>query len=159
MRTDSAQSRRLLFDLPASREDAAQVSPDGNWLAFSSNLTGRYEVYVSRFPNPGRRVQVSLGGGTEPVWSPDNSELFYWINNTMMAASVETAGEFRVIERQVLFTGRYLRWVYHPQYDVHPDGQTFVMVANWGAGISQRVVVVVNWFDELRRLVRRGAGG
>jgi serine/threonine-protein kinase len=157
MRTDGSDPPRLLFDLPLSLEDAARISPDGNWLAFSSNITGQYEIYVSRFPNPGRRIPVSRGGGTEPAWSPDGRELFYWNGNDMMAASVETTGEFRVLDRQVLFTGRYMRWHYHTNYDVHPDGQRFVMIASWGAGVSQRVVVVVNWFEELQRLVRGGS--
>ena len=157
MRTDGSDPPRLLFDLPSSLEDAARISPDGNWLAFSSDLTGQYEIYVSRFPNPGRRIPVSLGGGTEPAWSRHGRELFYWNGDDMMAASVETAEEFRVLGRQVLFTGRYVRWHYHTNYDIHPDGQRFVMVASWGAGVSQRVVVVVNWFEELRRLVRGGS--
>ena len=50
-----------------------------------------------------------------------------------------------------------MKWHYHTNYDVHPDGQRFVMLASWGAGVSQRVVVVVNWFEELRRLVRGGS--
>jgi hypothetical protein len=100
---------------------------------------------------------VSRGGGTEPAWSRHGRELFFWNGDDMMAASVETTGEFRVLDRQVLFTGRYMRWHYHTNYDVHPDGQRFVMVASWGAGVSQRVVVVVNWFEELQRLVRGGS--
>lgn len=75
----------------------------------------------------------------------------------MMVATVDTADELAVIDRQVLFTGRYLKWHYHTNYDVHPDGQRFVLVARWGAGTAQRAVVVVNWFEELRRLVRRGS--
>lgn len=156
MRTDGGEPPRPLFDLPSSLEDAARISPDGKRIAFASNLTGRYEIYISRFPDPGRRIQVSFGGGTEPAWSPDGREVFYWNGNDMMAASV-TPGGLRVLDRQVLFTGRYARWVYHTNYDAHPDGQRFVMVANWGAGASQSVVVIVNWFEELRRLFRGGS--
>jgi serine/threonine-protein kinase len=154
VRADGSEPPRQLFDMPSSLEDAARISPDGNWLAFSSTLTGRYEVYVTRFPTPGRRFPVSLDGGTEPAWSPDGSEIFYRNGDDMIAAAVETTDEFRVLDRQVLFTGRYMRWPNHTNYDIHPDGQRFVLVAQWGTGVSQRVVVVVNWFEEMRRLMR-----
>jgi Tol biopolymer transport system component len=157
MRLDGSEPPRVLLDLPSSLEDAARLSPDGNWLAFSSDLTGQYEIYVIAFPNPGRRVPVSLGGGTEPAWSPDGTELFYWNGDDLMTATVSAEGEVRVLDRKVLFTGRHVRWHFHTDYDVHPDGRRFVLIASRGVGTSQRVVAVLNWFDELRRLVREGS--
>jgi Tol biopolymer transport system component len=144
---------RRLFDLPASQEEAPRISPDGRWLAFSSDLSGRYEIYVTSFPEPGARRPVSLDGGTEPVWSRDGRELFYRRGREMIVASVETRLEFRVRERSVLFEGPYIQWRYHSDYDVHPDGRHFVMVKPGAEEQSARLVVVLNWFEELERLM------
>ena len=78
-------------------------SPDGRWLAYVSDLSGMNEVYVNSFPDPGGRRQVSIDGGTEPVWSPDGTELFYRNGAALMAAAVETTPDFRVRSREVLF--------------------------------------------------------
>lgn len=144
---------RRLFALPTSQEEAPRISPDGRWLAFSSDLSGRYEIYVTSFPEPGARRPVSLDGGTEPVWSRDGRELFYRRGREMIVASVETRLEFRVRERSVLFEGPYVQWRYHSNYDVHPDGQHFVMVKPGAEEQSARLVVVLNWFEELERLM------
>ena len=138
------------FQVP-SEEDAPALSPDGRWLAYASDMSGRYEIYVNSFPDPGLRIPVSLTGGTEPVWSRDGSELFYRNGSELIAVDVETRPRFRVRNREVLFEGPYTLWPYHSNYDVHPDGQRFVMIKPY-EGDSPRLVVVLNWFDELRRL-------
>jgi serine/threonine-protein kinase len=152
---DGASAPRPFFQLP-SQEESPEVSPDGHWLAYASDMSGRYEVYVSGFPEPGRRRQVSLDGGTEPVWSRDGNELFYRSGEALVAAAVETTPDFRVLAREVLFEGSYSLWPYHSNYDVLPNGQTFVMIKPV-EDESARLVVVLNWFEELRRLMEGGS--
>jgi Tol biopolymer transport system component len=106
---------RRFLDLPTSREDAPAISPDGRWLAYDSDLSGQYEVYVNGFPDPGRRRKVSVDGGTCPVWSRDGSELFYCVNNALVAARVSTTGGFTVQDRTVLFESGCGGWPYHAE--------------------------------------------
>jgi dipeptidyl aminopeptidase/acylaminoacyl peptidase len=135
---------------PPHSELAPALSPDGRWLAYASDLSGRSEVYVNGFPDPGGRRQVSVDGGTEPVWSRDGSELFYRSGAALMVAAVETTPDFRVRSRQMLFEGPYTHRRYHSNYDVHPDGEWFVMIKP-AEEESARLVVVLNWSEELRR--------
>jgi serine/threonine-protein kinase len=135
-----------IFELP-SNEDAAALSPDGNWLAYVSDLSGQAEVYVSRFPDAAGRRTVSLDGGTEPMWSRDGTELFYWTGEGLVAARIRTNPEFEVTRRTVLFTGPYQQWPFHAAYDVHPDGDRFVFVRG-GESPPSQLVVVANWFAE-----------
>jgi serine/threonine-protein kinase len=149
--TEGELEARPFFQIPSS-EDAPGLSPDGRWLAYASDMSGRYEIYVNSFPDPGRRIPVSLDGGTEPVWSRDGSELFYRNGPELIAVDVETMPSFRVRSREVLFEGSYALWPYHSNYDVHPDGRRFVMIKPFES-IEARMVVVLSWFDELLRLM------
>jgi serine/threonine-protein kinase len=120
-------------------------------MAYISDESGRFEVYVRPYPGPGGRWQVSLDGGTEPVWSPTGREIFYRNGDQMMAATVTTTGAFEVGARTQLFEGSY--HVTNQQitgYDVSRDGRTFVMLQTV-QGTSQTVFVTLNWFDQLRR--------
>jgi serine/threonine-protein kinase len=151
---DGARTPRPFLNFPASREEAPAISPDGRWLAFSSDLSGQYEVYVNGFPDPGRRRKISLDGGMCPVWSRDGRELFYRVGKAVVVATVSTASGFDVLSRTVLFEGNYSEWPYHADHDVAPDGQRFVMVRRDEAqGI--RLVVVLNWFTEMRQMTTR----
>ena len=106
------------------------------------------------FPGPGGRVQVSTGGGTEPVWSRDGRRLFYRGEAQLMSAQVRTSPTFAVARRDTLFADTY---VYasnpHANYDVMPDGEHFVFLASDNAA---ELMVVSNWTAELRA---RMAGG
>ena len=109
------------------------VSPDERWLAFASDRSGRNEVYAQRLTGEGEALQVSLGGGTEPVWSPSGGEIFYRTGRgaeaVMMTARVETDAELRVVSRGELFSmGDMATSSVHQNYDVSPDGETFVIV-------------------------------
>ncbi len=131
------------------------LSPDGRWLAYVSDETGRAEVYVRAFPEGGARWQVSTDGGTEPVWSRDGRELFYRSGPALMAAPIDAGEAFHVGPREELFVGPYHRKMRWAQYDVHPDGDHFVMIKS--GGLSNRLVVVLNWFQELeRRMAAQG---
>jgi Tol biopolymer transport system component len=145
---------RRFLDLPTSREDAPVISPDGRWIAYDSDLSGQYEVYVNGFPDPDRRRKVSVDGGICPVWSRDGRELFYCVDNALVAARVSTTGGFTVQDRTVLFESGCGGWPYHADYDVTPDGQRFVM--NRRVEVPDvRFVVVLDWFSEMLEAVER----
>ncbi len=135
-------------------EGRAAFSPDGDWLVYVSNESGRSEVYVQPFPGPGKRWQISPEGGSFPVWSADGTELFYrqpdgWI----MSVVVETEPVFVAKDPQRLFEGRFTG-----SFDVTADGQRFVMaqsVEDLGALVTE-LRVVLNWFEELKRLAPSG---
>jgi Tol biopolymer transport system component len=130
-------------------ERAAAVSPDGQWLAYVSDESGRDEVYVRAFPVPDAALRVSEGGGREPRWAPSGGELLYRSEAGMVAAAVGTASPMTVGRREVLFDDRlYVALPNGTGYDVHPDGRRLLMVRR-GAE-SREVVVVLNWFDRLR---------
>jgi serine/threonine-protein kinase len=139
----------------ASRFDEgwAMPSPDGKWLAFSSDESGRQEVYVHPMSPDGVKVQVSIDGGGEPVWAANGRELFYRKLTGgaahLVAAELELAGEARVVKRTVLFdASEYEPAQPHASYDVSPDGQSFVMLRRSPA---THIVVIQN----VQELVRR----
>jgi Tol biopolymer transport system component len=113
-------------------------------------------VYVSPYPKPDVRYLISEEeGGGQPVWSPDGTELFYRSGNRMMLVSVQTDPTFRHGRPEVLFEGRYVSsrinpW--NPYYDISADGQQFLMIKNV-EGRTGQINVVLNWFEELKRLV------
>ncbi len=129
-------------------EFAPDVAPDGNWVAYTSDESGRFEVYVRSFPEPAGKVQVSLTGGTEPRWSRDGRELFYRNGDQMMVARVSSQPAFTVLQRAELFRGSFPSNPYFAQYDVAPDGQHFLVTQ--GPQDSRDLIVVLNWFDQLR---------
>jgi len=131
-------------------EGAAMFSRDGRFLAYVSNGSGRAEVYVQAFPGPGGRWQVSTDGGTEPVWSRSGDELFFRSAERMMVVPVETEPTFAATKPRSLFEDTYDKhgW-FIANYDVSPDGQSFLMVKGGGEEEAQ-LVVVQNWPELLR---------
>jgi serine/threonine protein kinase/Tol biopolymer transport system component len=130
-------------------ERSPMLSPDGRWLAYVSDDSGRSEIYVRTFSDlSGSRWQVSTDGGTEPLWAKNGKELFYRGSNRFFSASIETEPTFKVGTREALFEDVYWNSAVHTLYDIHPDGKRFVMVK----GLQQRseLIVVQNWFEELR---------
>jgi serine/threonine-protein kinase len=138
---DSARQPVPLLQNPAN-EVAPALSPDGRWLAYVSNESGRAEVYVRSFPGMEARSQVSVEGGTEPVWSPRGGELFYRSGPMLIAARVRAGTTFEVLGRTQLFTdAAYEADLTHQVYDVAPDGQHFVMVRNVGSATHLTVTL------------------
>jgi hypothetical protein len=139
-------------------ETAPVFSPDGHWLAYMSNESGRNEVYVQPYPGPGRKYQISTEGGTEPVWNRNGRELFYRQGNNMMAVDIATRPSFAVGKARMLFEGQYLPTRQTiPNYDVSPNGQRFLMVKKIGKEkTATQIVVIQNWFEELKQKVPTG---
>ncbi len=136
-------------------EHGGEISPDGQWLAYQSDESGEDRVYVRPFPDVAAgRFPISAGRGTEPVWAPDGSELFYRDGESLMAVPIRTEPSFQAGYPRVLFSDNYSVRLGR-MYDVAPDGRGFLMikpVATDGLAGSQ-VVLVQNWFEELERLV------
>jgi serine/threonine-protein kinase len=140
-------------------ESVPRFSPDGRWLAYISNESGRYEIYVQPYPGPGGKWQISTEGGTEPTWNPNGRELFYRSGDKMMAVDIATQPSFAAGTPRVLFEGRYeLSPATTPNYDVSPDGQRFLMLkpAEASEAAPTQINVVLNWFEELKRRVPTG---
>jgi serine/threonine-protein kinase len=137
----------------------AEFSPDGRWLAYTSNESGAKEVYVLPFPGPGEKHRISSTGGVNPAWSHDGRQLFYLRRNraasrSMMTVDVSTTGEFKAGAPRVLFEGPYQASVPVRSFDVTPDGQ-FIMVRTQDPPDQPvtRVNVVLGWAEELKRRV------
>jgi serine/threonine-protein kinase len=111
-------------------ETAARVSPDGRWIAYTSDESGRSEVYLDSYPRPGRRVSVTSNGGAHPVWRGDGRELYYWNDGRLVAVRLDPMrGETApaVGAPIVLFRARYYIGP-NTMYDVSPDGERFVII-------------------------------
>jgi eukaryotic-like serine/threonine-protein kinase len=135
-------------------EAALSFSPDGRWVAFQSDESGRNEVYVQPFPGPGSKVLVSIQGGAEPVWSRDGHELFYRSGDQLIAVAVMLQPTFRASKPQVLFEKPYWRFGFLRNYDVTSDGRRFLFLKeSEQAASATHIEVVLNWQEELKRLV------
>lgn len=130
------------------------VSPDGRFLAYISNESGTWEIYVRPFPGPGGgKWKISNEGGIQPVWARSGREIFYRNGDKMMAIATETEPAFRAGTPVVLFEGKFHRPdVAFAQYDVAADGKHFVMIQDVESGPTQ-IHVVLNWFEELKQRV------
>jgi len=135
-------------------ERTPTLSPDDRWLAYSSNESGPYEIYVVSLPEGTGKRTVSIGGGTEPVWSRSGGEIFYRRGDgQMVAVAVETEPTFSVGQTTELFQADGFRSnVSHPQYDVTRDGQRFMMIRDL-EDEANKLIIVLNFFDELKRRV------
>ena len=145
---------------PASDEQHPTVSPDGHWLAYTSDRSGRPEVYVERFPEFVDRQPISTAGGMMPVWAPHGRELYYVTHDTtqVMRVAVSTEQGFSAEAPSVMSALRVYDFLGAGRYDVTPDGEHLLMVTRPGAVRASdveptHIVLVQNWFEELKRLV------
>jgi eukaryotic-like serine/threonine-protein kinase len=133
-------------------EFQAALSPNGHWLAYVSNESGRDEIYVRLFPGAEGRWPISTDGGYQPVWARNGRELFYLSGGRMMAVSVTSDGTFTARKPMGLFEAKGLLDM--PSYDVTPDGE-FLMIESGESDSSPptRINVVLNWLQEVRQRV------
>ena len=128
----------------------SMFSPNGRWIAYASDESGQYEVYIRSFPSSQGKRQVSTEGGEYPVWNPKGKEIFYRDGDKMMVVDVRTEGELVLGKPRPLFEVPSLRL----NYDVTLDGQRFVMIEHLQSRpVSNQLVLVQNWAEELKRLV------
>ena len=136
-----------------------ELSPDGHWLAYQSDESGQNQILVRPFPNvDGGHWQISTSGGITPVWARNGKELFYLDGtNAVTSVPIQTAPTFSAGTPTKLFDGRYVGSPFWRTYDVSPDGQRFLMIKDNAAGdqtsTPASMVVVLNWSEELKRLV------
>ena len=135
----------------------AEISPDGRWLAYQSNESGQFQIYVRPFPNVETgRWQISTGVGTRPAWARSGHELFYLDGNGLLTSvPVRTTPTFSAGQASRVFETRYYTGPPVRPYDVSPDGHKFLMIktaATESSG-SARIVVVLNWSEELKQRV------
>ncbi len=145
-----------VFVASPSYESAPEFSPDGRWITYTSNESGRTEVYVRPYPGPGGKWQVSTGGGTEPMWNPKGHELFFRDGQKMMAVDYTAQPTFAAGKPGMLFQGPYTPTPRSASdYDVSPDGQRFLMLKA-AEQVPGEINVVVNWPDELKQKAPAG---
>jgi Tol biopolymer transport system component len=143
-------------------EAQPKISPDGKWMAYASDESGKAEIYVRPFPDVNKgRWQVSVNGGDTPLWSPDGREIFYRNGDSVMAVPVETEQGFKPGKPEELFRGTYTAYslvTYANAWDISPDGKRFLMMK--GAGVfgsdaagPRKINIVLNWDEELKQRV------
>ena len=157
---------RLLLQEKHS-ETQPEISPDGRWMAYTSDESGQNQIYVRPYPDvEGGRWQISNSGGDSPLWSRDGRELFYRNGDEVMAVSVKTEPTFTLETPKVLFPGNYVSagfsfpaFELHP-WDIGPDGKRFLMMKDAQAasgmstsGFPRRLNIVLNWTEELKQRV------
>ena len=150
-----------------ARETHPSISPNGEWIAYASDVSGQVQVYVQRFPELGERQTVSVGGGQRPVWSTNGDEIFYIRRgagnpDVMMRVEVSTSPTLNFGDPEVLFEKERFRYwmpIANPwrAYDITAEGDRFLMVrvptAVSDEGGAGRIEVVLNWFEELKERV------
>ena len=145
-------------------EEHPAIAPNGQWIAYVSDETGDLEVYLQRYPDLGDRRLVSVGGGVQPIWSPDGRELLYGRGgppDAMMRVTVDVAGNdgsaLTVGTPEFLFDYRYRADRNSRGFALSPDGQRLLMIKLPGppadGEASAQIILVQHWFEELQRLV------
>ena len=142
-----------LFLQTKFNETDPAFSPDGHWLAYRSDKSGRPEIYVQPYPGPGGEWAISTEGGTEPVWNPNGRELFYRSGDKMMAVDFTSQPGLSIGKPRMLFERPYLPTAATtPNYDVSSGGQRFLMLkAVEQEQAATQINVVLNWLEELKQ--------
>jgi serine/threonine protein kinase/Tol biopolymer transport system component len=138
------------------RELLAAFSRDGKYVAYTSDESGQYEIYVRPASGEGAKWQVSTEGGEEPLWSKDGRELFYRNGSKWMAAEVTTEPQFKASAPRMLFEGPY-RNVAGVSYDVAADGRFLMLEENYKQPVTTQLQAIFNWSEEVKRRVPAGS--
>jgi len=153
MQLDGDRTPRHFFTVPAGESDG-QFSPDGKWLAYQASVSSRQEIYVSPFPGPGPRRQVSIDGGIEPLWSRDGRELFFQNGSQLMSVSVTPGAEWSASQPHVVHEGRFARGPNgNTSWSINREGTRFlrIQLVEPERAITH-VELVLNWFSELKQV-------
>jgi serine/threonine-protein kinase len=137
----------------SANERAPSLSPDGRWIAYKYDESGRTEIFISPVSEEGGKWQISTNGGTEPLWSRDGKELFFRVGTAMMAVPIEMTPAFKHGKPKKLFEKILFRYTWSTTYDIHPDGDRFLMIKYPEDRFADKIHVVTNWVEELKRLV------
>jgi serine/threonine-protein kinase len=151
LRLDGDRKPRPFLNGPF-KEYEARLSPNGRWLAYVSDESGRGEVYVTAFPGSEGRWLVSTEGGGEPVWARNGQALFYRSGDRMMAVAVTTDATFGASKPRLLFETKALPDT-GPSYDVTPDGEFLMIEPGESDTPPTQINVVLNWLQEVRHRV------
>lgn len=143
----SLDGKTTPFLVTPFNETACRFSPNGRFLAYSSDESGRREIYVQPFPGPGEKIAVSTNGGNYPVWSRNGRELFYRQGDAMMVVEVTTAGTFSATREHQLFTSKDLG--FRREFDVSTDGKRFLMVHRDPGSWPSQLDVVLNCLEDI----------
>jgi eukaryotic-like serine/threonine-protein kinase len=149
---DRGESRSPLFQT-AARERAATFSPDGRWIAYESDESGHFEVYVQSYPDLEERRQVSTDGGIQPSWNTNGRELLYTAGDEVMSVSFDPGERLRLGKPQILFRASFVANDRYGEYSVNPDGRGFLFLDDVEQEPHPQLTVVVSWFQELKRRV------
>jgi eukaryotic-like serine/threonine-protein kinase len=146
---------RVLIQTPAD-ESVPRFSPDGRWIAYVSDTSGRPEVFVKPFPLSAEKWQISTAGGREPVWAPNGSELFYRDGDKLMVADVKTQPSFAAAKPRLVFEGDYEgALASRANFDISPDGRRFLMLQAAARREAQaEIKIVPNWVEQVRSRAR-----
>ena len=131
-------------------EGEPTFSPDGKWIAYVSNESGKNEVYVRSFPETGGKWQISTASGEDPLWSRDGSEIYYDSGTKLMAVPVKTTPAFEAGTPQLLFEARF-RQDQGLQYDVSGDGKKFLVDQDVTQASEAPITLVQNWLAGRKR--------
>ena len=138
-----------------SSETMPRLSPDGRWLAYQSDQSGRNEIYVRPFPGDGPRILVSNKGGGEPMWDRTGRTLYFRAPDGITAVTVTPGAELSIGARNLVLATTEPADPTHQSYDVAPDGAHFLMLRRTGG--EAKAIVVHNWRRELREKLKQGA--
>jgi serine/threonine-protein kinase len=141
---DSTHDDRELSASPIATETFGRFSPDSRWIAYQSDESGRFEIYV-RPSSSGTRVQISANGGRRAIWAPDGNRIYYWEGSRLVSATLARDPAPRVVSRETLIDTRA-----ELDFDVSPDGARLLLIETEGTGLG--LVAIPNWLTELRQL-------
>jgi len=133
-------------------ESSACLSPDGRWITYTSDESGREDVYLRAYPGKGPKILVSKGGGSSAKWAPDGKSIYYVTQNKMMRVPVSYEPGLTIATPEELFSGDFFLGGLH-NYDISPDGEKFVMIYDKFENRNAQIYrIILNWFDELDQL-------
>ena len=149
---EKGQPRSIIVTPSSEGGFGASLSPDSRWLAYTSHVTGTYEIWVQSYPDPAAPIRVSSNSGRDPVWAKNGRELYYLEGSKVMAVAVETGSVFDFKPPTLLFESQYIHPVWGTMsYDVAPDGRFLMLKPTATSADSSWITVILNWTAALTK--------